>query len=83
MASITVPAAGTPVEIVSALSGNAIVQNVGAYEVIIENAVDPSAGLSLRPGEVINLSSVAVWTLAWNAVSPTLRDVVVRVASQL
>ena len=83
MASITVPASGAAVTIVTALSGNAIVQNAGAYEVTILNAADPTDGLGLKPGQTLNLSSVAVWTAAWTARSPSLRDVVVRVASQL
>lgn len=82
MAAITVPASGDTVEIVSAPSTNAIVQNVGTYEVVVENAADPSAGLGLKPGQTLNLGKTTAWTAAWNAISPSHRDVVVRVAHE-
>jgi hypothetical protein len=78
MAIVTVPKAGTPIEVVPAAATRAIVQNVGGFDVLIENNADPSTGISLGPGESLDLGEA--WTLAWNAVSPSLKDIPVRVA---
>jgi hypothetical protein len=78
MAIVTVPEDGDPIEIVAAAATRAIVQNVGGFDIVMENAADPTTGISLGPGETLDLG--AAWTLAWNAMSPSLKDVPVRVA---
>ena len=63
MATVTLLANGTAVEVVAAASTLAIVQNISTRAVVIANLADPAAGLILFPKEKLVIDSA--WTAAW------------------
>ena len=78
MAEVTLPSNNTPVQVVGA-AGKAVIQCVSGA-VRLENAADPSDGISITQGEVIAIDG---WTAAWNAQSGiTGVATVIRVASE-
>ena len=80
MAKVTLPASGAAVELLPTASVRGFIQNPTAQSIEVENAVDPTDGLLVGPGEILDLGKDSAWTLAWTGRSPSGIDIVVRVA---
>lgn len=78
MALVTLPSNNSAVQVVAA-AGKAVIQCVRGAA-IMENAADPSDGISITQGEIIAIDG---WTAAWNAQSGiTGTASIIRVASE-
>lgn len=80
MSKVVVPASGAAIEVVAAGSVQFVLQNTSGRSIVILNAADPIDGITVRGGETFQ--SEVAWTAAWTAKSPSLVDVVVRVAQE-
>jgi hypothetical protein len=80
MALVTLLASGDALELLPAASVRGFIQNTGAADIEVENAVDPTDGILIGPGETLNVGFDSAWTLAWTGRSPNGVDIVVRVA---
>ena len=79
MSIVIAPETGDAVELVAAAANHSILQNAGAFGVVVENLADPVAGIVLKPGGVLELGDTA-WDAAWNAKSLSGHNVPIRVS---
>jgi hypothetical protein len=76
---VIAPDTGAAVELVAAAANHSILQNAGGFGVVVENLADPVAGITLKPGAILELGDTA-WTAAWNAKSLSGFNVPIRVS---
>ena len=80
MALVTLLATGDALELIPAAAVRGFIQNTGGSSIEVENAADPTDGLLVGPGGILDIGKPTAWTAAWTGRSPNGVDIVVRVA---